>query len=60
MARFGLVKNPVVTLDSIRMASKKMYYTSERAEKELGYTHRPAAEAVQDAVDWFRDRNMLD
>lgn len=60
VARFGLVKNPVVTLDSIRMASKKMYYTSERAEKELGYTHRPAAEAVQDAVDWFRDRNMLD
>ncbi|WP_320175221.1 hopanoid-associated sugar epimerase [Maridesulfovibrio sp.] len=60
MARLGLLKNPVATMDSVRMASKKMYYSSERAEKELGYTHRPALEAVQDAVCWFKDQQMLD
>ncbi|ACS80418.1 hopanoid-associated sugar epimerase [Maridesulfovibrio salexigens] len=60
LARLGLVKNPVATMDSVRMASKKMYYSSERAEKELGYTHRPALEAVQDAVYWFKDQQMLD
>ncbi|MFW5499067.1 MULTISPECIES: hopanoid-associated sugar epimerase [unclassified Maridesulfovibrio] len=60
MARLGLIKNPVATMDSVRMASKKMYYSSERAEKELGYIHRPALEAVQDAVCWFKDQQMLD
>lgn len=59
LARLGLIKNPVATMDSIRMASKKMYYTSDRAEKELGYTHRPAVKAVQDAVGWFKDQQML-
>lgn len=59
LARLGLIKNPVATMDSVRMASKQMYYTSDRAEKELGYTHRPAMEAVQDAVSWFKSRNML-
>ncbi|WP_319760912.1 hopanoid-associated sugar epimerase [Maridesulfovibrio sp.] len=58
-ARLGLMKNPIATLDSVRMASKKMYYSSDRAEKELGYTHRPASEAVKDAVRWFKDQNML-
>ena len=59
LARLGVIKNPVATMDSVRMASKKMYYSSDRAEKELGYTHRPAAEAVQDAVVWFKKRRML-
>ncbi|WP_432735911.1 hopanoid-associated sugar epimerase [Maridesulfovibrio sp. FT414] len=59
LARVGLIKNPVATLDSVRMASKKMYYSSDRAEKELGYTHRPAEQAVRDAVHWFREQGML-
>lgn len=59
LAKLGLIKNPVATMDSVRMASKKMYYSSERAEKELGYTHRPALEAVQDAVGWFKAKQML-
>lgn len=59
LAKLGLIKNPVVSIDSVRMASKKMYYSSDRAEKELGYTHRPAVEAVQDAVSWFKERRML-
>lgn len=60
LAKAGLVKNPVATMDSVRMASKKMYYDSNLAENELGYTHRPAEEAVSDAVHWFREQRMLD
>lgn len=60
MARVGIIKEPAATMDSIRMAAKKMYYNSARAEKELGYTHRPAIEAVQDAINWFKKKNMLD
>lgn len=59
LAKLGLIKNPIATMDSVRMASKKMYYSSDRAEKELGYTHRPALEAVQDAVCWFKAQHML-
>ncbi|WP_320172280.1 hopanoid-associated sugar epimerase [Maridesulfovibrio sp.] len=59
VARLGLVKNPVLTMDSVRMAAKKMYYSSAKAEKKLGYTHRPAEEAVKDAVRWFREQGML-
>jgi dihydroflavonol-4-reductase len=46
---------PFVTVDGIRMARKKMFYTSDRAERELGYRHRPAAAALGDAVAWFRE-----
>jgi dihydroflavonol-4-reductase len=60
LARLNIVKEPAATLDSIRMASKIMFYSSKRAETELGYTHRPAIEAVKDAIKWFRENGMLD
>lgn len=59
LARAGLLHEPCATLDSIRMASKIMFYDSETAEEELGYTHRPAVEAIGDALKWFKDNNML-
>jgi dihydroflavonol-4-reductase len=45
---------PQVTLDGLRMSRKKMFFDSARARRELGYTTRPAIEAIADAVDWFR------
>jgi dihydroflavonol-4-reductase len=45
---------PQVTLDGLRMSRKKMFFDSGRARRELGYTARPALEAIADAVDWFR------
>lgn len=45
---------PMVTRDGIRMARKWMYFSTAKAERELGYTHRPAIEALRDAVAWFR------
>jgi len=45
---------PQVTLDGLRMSRKKMFFDSGRARRELGYTARPAIEAIADAVDWFR------
>lgn len=47
-------KEPFVTLDGLRMARKKMYFSSARAETELGYRARPASAALADAVTWFR------
>jgi dihydroflavonol-4-reductase len=36
------------------MSKKKMYFSSARAKREIGYVHRPAALAIADALDWFR------
>ena len=34
----------------------RSYPTSAKAERELGYAARPYAEALADALDWFRGR----
>jgi dihydroflavonol-4-reductase len=47
-------REPFVTLDGIRMAKHKMFFTSTKAERELGYTWRPVEEALWDAIQWFR------
>lgn len=47
-------KEPLVTIDALRMAKKKMYFSPAKAERKLGYTHRPAEEAIADAITWFR------
>jgi dihydroflavonol-4-reductase len=52
-------KEPFLTLDSLRMAAHHMYYTSAKAERELGYSARPAAEALADAIEWFRGAGMI-
>jgi dihydroflavonol-4-reductase len=50
---------PPVTRDHLRMARKTMFFSSAKAIRELGYQPRPAAEAVRDAVAWFRANGML-
>ena len=50
---------PMMTRDHLKMARKKMYYSSAKAVAELGYHARPAREAVVDAVAWFRAMGML-
>lgn len=45
---------PRATVDSIQMAKKKMFFTSAKAVRELGYRSRPAIDAIKDAIDWFR------
>ena len=45
---------PLATVDGVRMARERMYYSSGRAKAELGYAPRPAADGLRDAVAWFR------
>lgn len=53
MARVRGEGEPMVTVDAVRMARKLMYFSSEKAQRELGYTARPAVEALRDQIDWF-------
>jgi len=50
---------PAVTRDHLKMARHKMFFCSDKATAELGYAPRPAREAVEDAVAWFRANGMV-
>ena len=52
-------KEPFVTRDALKMASHHMFFSSAKAERELGYTARPYAEALVDALAWFRAAGYL-
>jgi dihydroflavonol-4-reductase len=49
---------PFVTRDGLRMARHKMFFTSAKAMRELGYAPRPADAGLADAVAWFRRAGM--
>ena len=59
VARLFGTSEPVVTVDAVRMAKKRMYFSVDKARRELGYAPRPAADALTDAVDWFRFNGYL-
>jgi dihydroflavonol-4-reductase len=48
-----LRREPNIPLEGVRMARHKMYVSSDRARRELGYAPRPAEEALREAVDYF-------
>ncbi|HEY4113209.1 MAG TPA: hopanoid-associated sugar epimerase [Rhizomicrobium sp.] len=54
IARFTR-KEPLLTLDSLRMSEHHMFFSSAKAERELGYHARPYREALRDAIAWFRE-----
>jgi dihydroflavonol-4-reductase len=48
-----------VTLEGVRMSRKRMFFSSAKAVRELGYQWRPPTIAFDDAVRWFRERGRL-
>lgn len=47
-------KEPRATLEEVRMGRKKMFASSARAERELGFRVVPVEQAMRSAIDWFR------
>jgi dihydroflavonol-4-reductase len=50
---------PRVTRDHLRMARSKMYFSSAKAMRELGYAPRPVRPAIKEAVAWFLANGMV-
>ncbi len=48
-----------ITLEGVRMARKRMFFSSEKARRELGYEWRPPTDALRDAINWLRERGAL-
>ena len=59
IARWRGTGEPLLTTDGLRLARKKMYFSSAKAERELGYRSRPAEAALRDALDWYRVQGQL-
>lgn len=51
--------DPVMTRDMLKMARKRMFYSSDKAIRELGYRPRPAETAIRDALADFCRRGLL-
>jgi len=49
-----LGREPRATIDAVRMGRKKMFVSSSKAERELGWRAGPVDDALRRAVDWFR------
>ncbi|MGI4952202.1 MAG: hopanoid-associated sugar epimerase [Janthinobacterium lividum] len=52
-------KEPLVTREMLAMARKRMYFSSDKARRDLGYTARPPRQAFADAIAWFREQGRL-
>ncbi len=52
-------REPFVTVDGLKMSKNLMFFTSAKAERELGYKARPYAEGIRDAIEWFRRAGRL-
>ena len=46
---------PRATLEGVQMSKKFMYFSSEKAMNELDYSPRPAIQAIEDAIQWFKE-----
>ncbi len=54
-----LGREPRVTIDAVRMGRKKMFVSSSKAERELGWKAGPVDNALGRAVDWFRQHGYV-
>jgi dihydroflavonol-4-reductase len=54
-----LHREPRATIDAVRMGRKKMFASSAKAERELGWKLVPAENALRRAVEWFRSNDYV-
>ena len=52
-------REPLLTLDGLRMSRRRMFFSSEKAQRDLGYRARPHVDGLRDAIDWFRNAGYL-
>jgi dihydroflavonol-4-reductase len=54
-----LRREPRVPLEAARMATTRMVFTDDRARTEIGYTSRPARQAIEESARWFADNGYV-
>ena len=54
-----LRREPNVALEAARMSTTNMMFDDRRAREELGYSPRPASEALLDSARWFVENGYV-
>jgi dihydroflavonol-4-reductase len=49
-----LGREPRATVEEVRMGKKKMFASSAKAERELGFRVLPVDDALRSSIEWFR------
>ena len=57
--KYFISKEPKLTLDGLKMSTKNMFFSSEKAKKKLQYRPRSIKSAIKDAVNWFENFESL-
>ena len=52
-------KPPAAPLEAVKMARKRMFVSTAKAERELGFRPSPVNAALQRAIDWFESRRYI-
>jgi dihydroflavonol-4-reductase len=52
-------KEPFLTADALRMSKHHMFFSSAKAKAELGFSARPYARGIEDALNWFRTAGYI-
>ncbi len=53
-------REPFLTVDGLKMSRNRMFFSSDKAERQLGYRPGPYIGGVQAAVAWFGREGYLD
>ncbi len=46
-------REPRATVEAVRMGRKKMFASSAKAERDLGFAVKPVYHALREAIEWF-------
>ncbi|WP_019141288.1 hopanoid-associated sugar epimerase [Noviherbaspirillum massiliense] len=52
-------KEPFVTVDGLKMSENRMFFSSAKAERDLGYRPGPHLPALRAALEWFGREGYL-
>jgi dihydroflavonol-4-reductase len=52
-------REPFMTVDGLKMSRYRMFFNSDKARRELGYSARPHLQGLEDALDWFAAHNYF-
>lgn len=58
-ARWRGQGEPLVTVAGVKLAKKRMFFSSAKAQRELGYAPASPLPAIAAALDWYRQHGYL-
>jgi len=59
LARINPRRTPTATPETVRLSYRYEYFETSKAEKELGYSHKPAIQALSKAVEWYQSNGYV-